>query len=126
MIRIALPTLALLTACATTGSAEPREGPVAIGQTTYVDGPRVRPDKVIEDSRCPADVQCVWVGRLVLRATVTGGNWSKVLDLELGKPVHVADGALTLVEVTPQRMTGGAKPAKPEPYRFRFTFAGGY
>lgn len=119
--------LIFLAACATTGAAQPgREGPVGIGQTAYVGGPRVRPDRVIEDSRCPTDVRCVWAGRLVVRSTVTGGSWSKVLNLELGKPTGVADGTLTLVNVTPGRVVGGSKPAKPAPQRFTFKFDGGF
>jgi multidrug efflux system outer membrane protein len=99
------------------------EGPVALGQTAYVGGPRVRPDEVLEDSRCPAGTQCVWAGRVVVRATVFGGNWSKVVDLTLGTPVQVADGALSLVAVTPERPAGDAMP--PERLRFSFAFAGG-
>lgn len=138
MIRIALPTALLpaallLCACAATTAAEPPadradrpiEGPVGLGQTAFVDGPHVRPDQVIEDSRCPIDVRCVWAGRLIVRATVTGGAWSKVLDLELGKPVQVADGALTLTGATPDRTVGKGK-GKPQPYRFSFAFKGGY
>lgn len=40
-------------------ASPPIEGPVRLGEIAAVDGPRVRPDRVIEDSRCPADVQCI-------------------------------------------------------------------
>jgi hypothetical protein len=63
-----------------------------LGEIAAVDGPRVRPDHVIEDSRCPVDVQCIHAGQLIVRATVLGGGWSKQLDLTLGIPVPVADG----------------------------------
>lgn len=55
-------------------------------------------DRVIEDSRCPADVQCIQAGRLVVRATVLGGGWCKEMDLTPGTPVPVADGMLRLGE----------------------------
>ena len=80
-----------LGACAAAG---PVEGPVRLGQIASVNGPRVRADAVVEDSRCPIDVQCVWAGRLILRATVIGGGWSKQVDMTLGIPVAVADGRL--------------------------------
>lgn len=104
------------------GCASPRamEGPVRLGQIAYVNGPRVRVDRVIEDSRCPGDTQCVWAGRLIVRATVMGGTWSRQLDLTLGTPVDVADGKLTLVGAFPDRRTG-----KPPSYRFTFSFQGG-
>ncbi|PSJ40981.1 hypothetical protein C7I55_08815 [Sphingomonas deserti] len=113
----------MLAGCATTPDPHGIEGPVALGQIAYVGGPRVRPDRVIEDSRCPVDTLCVWAGRVVLRATVIGGSWSKQMDLTLGTPVQVADGALTLVAVTPGR-TAGAPPA-PKQLRFTFEFSGG-
>jgi len=102
----------------------PVEGAIALGQTAFVDGPKVRADRVIEDSRCPVDVQCVWAGRLVVRATVMGGGWSRQIDLTLGMPVNVADGALTLVAASPARRVN-ARPAKDSAYRFTFAFRGG-
>jgi hypothetical protein len=117
------PTLALAAIFATaSGCAQTRaiEGPVRLGQMAAVNGPRVRPDRVIEDSRCPVSVQCVQAGRLVVRATVFGGGWSKQVDLTLGVPVMVADGMLTLVTATSRRQNGA-----PRPYRFTFNFQGG-
>ncbi|WP_243649709.1 MULTISPECIES: hypothetical protein [unclassified Sphingomonas] len=102
----------------------PVEGPIALGQTAFVDGPKVRADRVIEDSRCPVDAQCVWAGRLVVRATVMGGGWSRQIELTLGMPVNVADGALTLVAASPVRRVD-AHPAKGSAYRFTFEFRGG-
>ena len=111
----------MLVGCA---SPRPVEGSVRLGQTAFVDGPRVRPDRVIEDSRCPANARCVWAGRLTVRVTVSGGGWSKKLDLTLGTPVMVADGMLTLVAAVPERQAGG-KGSKALPYRFTFAFQGG-
>ena len=127
LILTALASIALA-GCTATGanppSAQPPEGPARIGQTVYVDGPRVTPLKVIEDSRCPMNARCVWAGRVVLRVKVQGGAWQRQIDLTLGEPVQVADGGLTLVSVTPDRRTD--KAIKPRDYRFAFTFQGGY
>lgn len=109
-----------LASCA---AARPIEGPVRLGEIAAVNGPKVRPDRVIEDSRCPADAQCVWAGRLVVRATVFGGGWSKQLDLTLGVPVAVADGMLTLVGATPKPVKASA--GRRSTLRFMFNFQGG-
>ncbi len=113
-----------LLGCAATGpvAGPPIEGPVGLGEIAAVDGPRVRPDRVIEDSRCPANVQCIQAGRLVVRATVLGGGWSKQIDLTLGIPVPVADGILTLVDATPVPV--GSETAA-SVARFSFKFQGG-
>lgn len=116
-----------LTGCAATAAnppARPPEGAARLGQTVYVDGPRVTPLKVIEDSRCPMNARCVWAGRVVLHVRVQGGAWQREIDLTLGEPVQVADGGLTLVSVTPERRTDIT--VKPGDYRFAFTFQGGY
>jgi hypothetical protein len=111
-----------LAGCATVSPAEP--GPTAgIGQVAYTNGLRMRPVAVVEDSRCPVDVQCVWAGRLVVRSEVIGGSWHETRDLELGKPQQIADGALTLVSTVPQKKAGAV--IDPRSYRFTFRFDGG-
>lgn len=121
MAAILLLSTSLLTGCAARG---PVEGPVRLGEIAAINGPRIRADGVIEDSRCPDDTQCVWAGRLIAQATVMGGGWSRQLDLTLGTPVHVADGSLTLVAATPVRRAND-QPGARLPYRFTFDFKGG-
>jgi len=113
--------LPLLAGC---GSNRPIDGPVRLGQIASVNGPRVRADKVIEDSRCPTDATCVWAGRLIVRATVLGGGWSRQFDLTLGIPVDVADGSLSLVAASPLRRLARTNDRR-LPYRFTFKFQGG-
>jgi len=110
-----------LAGCAST---RPVEGPVPLGQMAAVNGPRVRADRVIEDSRCPADVLCIQAGRLIVQVTVFGGGWSKQFDLQPGVPVHVADGNLTLIEATPLPRTTRPR-TRMRSYRFTFNFQGG-
>ncbi len=126
----ALPLLAALGAltlagCATLPeqSAPRHEGPAALGQATYVDGPVVTPLQVIEDSRCPENARCVWAGRLVLKVRITGGSSSSERNLILGEPSPLLDGRLTLISVTPERNTG--RTFGPRDYRFTFEFQGG-
>ena len=117
----ALFALALVS-CATVPPAN--AGPTAgLGQVAYTNGLRVRPLRVIEDSRCPINAVCVWAGRLVVRSEVIGGNWRQSRDLELGKPQQVADGTLTLTAAQPSKLAGAE--TDPRSYRFTFDFQGG-
>ena len=114
-----------LASCATVPPAE--AGPTAaLGQMAETNGIRVRPLELLEDSRCPADVQCVWAGRVRLLAEIElrGGSEELRTTLTLGEPLHVADGALTLVAVAPPKTKAGAR-ADPRSYRFTFDFQGG-
>lgn len=114
-----------LAACATIPAGQPAryEGPAALGQATYADGPVVTPLRVIEDSRCPMNARCVWAGRVVLRARIATGAGAVERDLILGTPVPVADGTLALTSVMPDRRTDLT--IGPRDYRFTFGFEGG-
>lgn len=103
----------------------PRDGiaRARLVERVYVDGPVVTPLEVLEDSRCPSGVQCVWAGQLRLKVRVHLGARDELHELTLGKPVHVADGNLELVEALPQPVV--SKPIKPASYRFGFRFMGG-
>ncbi len=90
-----------------------------IGETADLGGGLVvRPLEVLEDSRCPNNVQCIWAGRLRLRASVSGSD----VELILGEPAQTARGAILLAVASPGPWAEwptselGAKPA----YRFGF------
>lgn len=112
----ALPFLAMLAACAsvaTPGMADT----AALGETIRLGELEVTPRTVIEDSRCPAGVTCVWAGRVVLRADVSDGA-RRARDLILGEPIPAAGGTLMLSAVLPARRAD--TPIAPADYRFRF------
>jgi hypothetical protein len=114
---------AMLSAC-TTVQASGESGVTArLGQAVRVDGPRVTPLTVLEDSRCPMEARCVRAGELRIRVLICTGSRSERREMSLGTPIPVADGTLTLVNVMPPRHTAG--PTRPSDYRFTFTFAGG-
>jgi hypothetical protein len=120
-----VPILAALAlaACGPKSTPAPRPGPTAaLGQAGEVNGLRFRPIEVLEDSRCPARVQCVWAGQVRLMVAVgspTGGEISRH-EVTLGKPLVVHGGALTLVSVDPPKGTMGSM--EREAYRFTFIY----
>ena len=82
-------------------------------------GVSVEPLKVIEDSRCPQDVSCVWAGRLVLSARVRDHGRIQTVKLALGMPQKIGRGRLTLERVTPERTAKGINPQR---YRFGISY----
>lgn len=123
---LAIPSI--LAACASTSGTPPTPtdgiARAGLGERVYVDGPHVTPLKILEDSRCPVDVYCVWAGRLKLSVKIDLGARSETREIATDQPIQVADGQLALVEVQPDRMAG-EDTREPAPYRFGFTFAGG-
>lgn len=119
MIRTAqLLALLALASCAPVPQIDYANGPTAsLGELAVLDGVAVRPLAVLEDSRCPASVQCVWAGRVRIRAEVSGEG---TRELTLGEPAAVSGGTLTLVDVRPSRRTPEA--ISPRAYQFTFRF----
>lgn len=126
-LSLAVLPFALLAGCATTGQANP--GPdrsltwLRLGQTASVGGPRVTPLSLIEDSRCPAKVACVWAGQVRVTVRVTTGAGTRNIELATRRPVAVADGTLELVDVRPAKRADAAIPKAD--YRFGLRFSGG-
>ena len=119
MIRtVPLFALLLLASCATAPQRNYANGPTApLNEVANLDGLTVRPLAVLEDSRCPASVQCVWAGRVRISAEVSGAG---TRELTLGEPAAVSGGTLTLVDVRPGKRTTEAIPQGD--YQFTFTF----
>ena len=119
------PALLLaLAGCATAPALAPSTDGIAragLNERIYVDGPYVTPLAVVEDSRCPVGVQCVSAGRTRVMVRIDLGSRSEYRELCSDKPLQVADGTLSLVEVAP----APAARAQPSAYRFGMRFAGG-
>jgi hypothetical protein len=102
-------------------------GPVvelSLGETAQVDGLTVQAVEIAEDSRCPASVNCVWSGQVVVELAITlPGSTAQSVSLKLvgngmklEEPTPVSDGwQAQLVEVTPYPATPDGIPA--EDYR---------
>ncbi|MBL8538297.1 MAG: hypothetical protein JNM59_12900 [Hyphomonadaceae bacterium] len=89
---------------------------VGIGETADLgDGLRVRPIEVVQDSRCPANVDCVWAGVLRVRVAVAGDG-ERVIALR--EPATASRGAFVLEVVSPSRWSPQPEPGRP--YRFGF------
>lgn len=121
-MKAVVPLIALaFTACTTVPPAS--AGPTAgLGQIAAVDVIRIRPIKVVEDSRCPALARCVWEGRLTVRARMNGPGWTQIRDFELGVPQAVDQYRIALIQAEPQKAAPG--PIDPRAYRFTFALSG--
>ncbi|MEO5599015.1 MAG: hypothetical protein ABIQ66_10395 [Novosphingobium sp.] len=112
-----------LSSCVTYHTHDDGIARARIGETVTVSGPQVTPRRMLEDSRCPQGVQCVWAGQVRISATVKTGAGIEPRELTLNQPIRVADGQLTMVEAYPAPRKD--RTVYPEEYRFGFKFAGG-
>jgi hypothetical protein len=72
---------------------------------------RVSFAQVVEDSRCPASVACVWQGNGAIRLDITTGRGAQSATLNTAggtgfpREASLAGYTFTLVELDPQRQT---------------------
>lgn len=74
---------------------------------------------VLEDSRCPLDVQCIQAGTVRVRAQLTSGFGTDTREFTLGTPVTTEAEIVTLSNVTPA--PDSTHPITPNEYQFTFT-----
>jgi hypothetical protein len=89
-----------------------------IGQTVSALGVSITPLAVLEDSRCPSGVQCIWAGRVRVSATLAGGMGSGSQEFTVGQTITTEAEEVTLVAVSPAKTTAGT--IAPSQYRFTF------
>ena len=83
---------------------------------------RIKFISIVEDSRCPTDVNCIWAGNAKIKVLVSTSRTSREFEINtnLGPQGNQLDGwAINLVELTPSPTSKGA-PAKVS-YRAKFT-----
>lgn len=118
---LSLVTMLWASACASTSVANPSGLAAGIGRTALLDGVRVTPTGLVEDSRCPTSVRCIWAGRLRIEVTITiqGGSEELRQEMTLGQAVWLPEGRLMLSAAEPAPAVG--KPIAPDAYRFSFS-----
>lgn len=120
--------LVALAACALPPESTPEnecgeEQCVAIGESQQVFADfAVTPLDLLEDSRCLVDAQCVWAGRVRLRAQLDLGHESIEAQIDSSEPMRINGGFLSMNLVLPEPRRRETPPDKGE-YRFNFTFA---
>jgi len=124
-MRDTFPALALLAlaACATTAAAPPSREAASFrfGQTARVGPLRVTPLALVEDSRCPQGVACVWAGQVRITARVIAPGRNGVRELKSGEPVAIGSGMLVLEQVAPPAPRAGSKLPRAA-YRFALRY----
>lgn len=90
----------------------------SIGQRVSGLGVQITPTGIVEDSRCPYDVQCIQAGTVRVRATIVSGLGTSTPIIELGKSITTETETITLVSVGP--IKDSTKTITTKEYQFTF------
>lgn len=91
---------------------------VRLNETEESLGIKITPLEVVEDSRCPMDVACIWAGRIRLRLRIESGLGSSESVIVLNESLATEAEKITLLNVSPETKTSG--PISSEDYLFQF------
>ncbi|MDO8624159.1 MAG: hypothetical protein Q7R54_02275 [bacterium] len=100
------------------GAPAPVETSVALGEKVVVNDVTINVLELLEDSRCPVDVQCIQAGtvRVLVNVNAFDGDYT----LTLGEPQTVEVATITLTAVSPA-VKYSTVTVEPSDYRFTFT-----
>ncbi len=97
----------------------PDAGGVALRAVGEFSGVLIRPLSIEEDSRCPADVQCIQAGQVRLMIEVVEDGAAKVLEISSIEGVEAFGRKVVLTGVSPQSSSKQA--ISNQDYRFTFS-----
>ena len=110
-----------LAGCATLfGSGAGAVHRLALGQTGDFGPTDLTPLSVEENSRCPANVRCIWAGQVRVKVLVEPAGADHAVIATLGQPLGVDGGTLLVETVSPQRTSTAAIP--PSHYRITLRY----
>ncbi len=80
-------------------------GTISVGETKVVNGVSISLNKIVEDSRCPANVQCIQAGRALASVTLVAGSNVETRNLSSQPITPYIFGMykISLIEVLPER-----------------------
>jgi hypothetical protein len=90
-------------------------------RTAAKSGLRIKFISVIEDSRCPVGVDCIWAGNAKIKVQVVGERSTKVFEFNttLGPKGDILDGwAIYLDDLTP--VPNSKRKTNPKTYKAKF------
>jgi len=86
----------------------PQEGSVRLklGQSANIQGLMITPRSMVDDSRCPTGVECVWAGTVRVNTEIFSGLGTSNQVIEINKSITTEAEEVTLTEVTPYPKAG--------------------
>lgn len=115
------PTGQQATSTPETLTPAPTTAVIALNERVQVGMIFVTPLEILEESRCPTDVVCIWAGTIRIKARIESSLGDSVVELKIDVPVTTEAETITLVKADPAPKA--ANPTPKSAYRFTITVA---
>jgi hypothetical protein len=109
-------------ACPDIATPEKESTVARLNQRILTNGVHITPLEVVEDSRCPTDVQCIQAGTVRAKVRLEGPGGTQIETMVLGSPIAFGNKHVTLMNVNPSK----SKSTSIVPTDYRFTFSVAY
>lgn len=83
-------------------SSQSEQMTARINQKVSSSGITITPLEVVEDSRCPANVNCIWAGTVKIKTNLESPSGKSTQIFELNKTVTTETKSVTMINVAPQ------------------------
>lgn len=94
-------------------------GDVSVGESVFINGVRITLNKIVQDSRCPVDVQCIQAGAVTANVTLQSNTDKETKTIvSNAAPIAFDSYHISIENVKPSRVVG----AMPAPESYRITF----
>ena len=108
-------------ACPAPSETNPVRVEAGMGETVNALGVTLTPLAIVEDSRCPVDVQCIQAGTVRVSVRIVSGLGTSTSTFKLGQAITTEAESITLTAVVPQKTS--TVTIKNAEYRFTFEVA---
>jgi hypothetical protein len=96
---------------------------VVLNQSIMQNGVTIIPLEVLDDSRCPVDVSCVWTGAVTIRASVQDDTTQEVVNIVEKEQFLFGDKYILLEDVYP--LPSPTEKISPNDYIFKIRIVSG-
>lgn len=79
---------------------------VKVGESVFINGVRITLNNIVQDSRCPVDVQCIWAGSVIANVSLKSNTDFETTNIESDKtPLSFDSFLISIEKIIPSKTT---------------------
>ena len=87
-------------------ASNPEVGEIRVGETGFINGVRITFNSIVQDSRCPVDVQCIQAGWVTANVTLQSNTDKETKDIASNEAPTAFDSyQISIEDIKPTRMS---------------------